>query len=151
MKAKLKLHEVLTLDTELNGFVDVKTNEVKVEGLLNQKLDHNIKYRLKSSIKKIQEEKSIIDETKNEIIQKYGESDQYGNVRLNMFLDEVDDKGQRKLNENYLKYQEEFMSFLNSNEVEIEIYDLTTDDLKHVQTTDYYKILDEYFIKEPTE
>jgi hypothetical protein len=151
MKAKLKLHEVLTLDTELNGFMDLKTGEVKVEGLLNQKIDHSTKYRLKSSVKKIQEEKQIIEETKNEIIQKYGEADQHGNIRLNMFLDETDEVGQRKINEKYIKYQEEYMLFLNSNDVEVEIYDLTTEDLKHVLTTDYYKILDTYFIKEPTE
>jgi hypothetical protein len=69
-KQKLKLHEILNLDIELNGFVDPKTREVKVEGLLNQVLSHNAKFNLKISAKNVSAEKESIDEIQQDLIKK---------------------------------------------------------------------------------
>jgi hypothetical protein len=151
-KQKFKLYDILNLYIELYGFIDPRTKEVKVEGLLNQNINHNTKYRLKSSANKISEEKSIIDSINNELIQKYGNEDKNGNVGLNIFLDEVDEQGQNIINPNYLTYQEEYNKFLDENEKEIEFIELTLDDLKDIKTKDNYRLIDEYFIiKEPTE
>jgi hypothetical protein len=151
-KQKFKLYDILNLYIELYGFIDPRTKEVKVEGLLNQNINHNTKYRLKSSANKISEEKSIIDSINNELIQKYGNEDKNGNVGLNIFLDEVDEQGQNIINPNYLTYQEEYNKFLDENEKEIEFIELTLDDLKDIKTKDNYRLIDEHFIiKEPTE
>jgi hypothetical protein len=147
-----KLYDILNLYIELYGFIDPRTKEVKVEGLLNQNINHNTKYRLKSSANKISEEKSIIDSINNELIQKYGNEDKNGNVGLNIFLDEVDEQGQNIINPDYLSYQEEYNKFLDENEKEIEFIELTLDDLKDIKTKDNYRLIDEHFIiKEPTE
>ena len=149
---KFKLYDILNLYIELYGFIDPRTKEVKVEGLLNQNINHNTKYRLKSSANKISEEKSIIDSINNELIQKYGNEDKNGNVGLNIFLDEVDEQGQNIINPDYLSYQEEYNKFLDENEKEIEFIELTLDDLKDIKTKDNYRLIDEHFIiKEPTE
>jgi hypothetical protein len=151
-KQKFKLYDILNLYIELYGFIDPRTKEVKVEGLLNQNINHNTKYRLKSSANKISEEKSIIDSINNELIQKYGNEDKNGNVGLNIFLDEVDEQGQNIINPDYLSYQEEYNKFLDENEKEIEFIELTLDDLKDIKTKDNYRLIDEHFIiKEPTE
>jgi hypothetical protein len=146
-KQKLKLHEILNLDIELNGFVDPKTREVKVEGLLNQILSHNAKFNLKISSKNISIEKESINEIQQDLIQKYGSEDKNGNIGLSMFLDEVDEKGYNKINPKFVSYQEEWNEFLSSNEREVEFYELTRDDLKDVKTKDNYVIIDEYFVK----
>jgi hypothetical protein len=146
-KQKLKLHEILNLDIELNGFVDPKTREVKVEGLLNQILSHNAKFNLKISSKNIAIEKESINEIQQDLIQKYGSEDKNGNIGLSMFLDEVDEKGYNKINPKFISYQEEWNEFLSSNEREVEFYELTRDDLKDVKTKDNYVIIDEYFVK----
>lgn len=147
-----KLYDILNLYIELYGFVDPRTKEVKVEGLISQNLSHNLKYHIKSCAKKIQEEKLLIDEINDELIKKYGDEDKYGNVGLNIFLDDKDEQGQNKINPNYLSYQEEYQKFINENEKEIEFIELTLDDLKDIKTKDNYRLIDEHFvIKEPTE
>jgi hypothetical protein len=151
-KQTFKLYDILNLYIELYGFVDPRTKEIKVEGLINQNINHNLKYRLKSLAKNISEEKTIIDDINNELIQKYGNEDKYGNIGLNIFLDEADEQGQNKINPNYLSYQEEYNKFLDENEKEIEFIELTLNDLKDIKTKDNYRLIDEYFIiKEPTE
>lgn len=152
MKKTLKLHEILNLHIELNGYTDPQSQEIKFEGLLNQNLSHTIKYQLKSIAKKITAEKLLIDETQNELIKTYGTEDRYGNVGLNMFLDEKDENEKNIINPNFISYQEEWNKFLSDNEVEIDIISLKLDDLKDIKTKDNYRLIDEYFIiNEPTE
>jgi len=140
-KQTFKLYDILNLYIELYGFVDPRTKEVKVEGLINQNINHNLKYRLKSLAKNISEEKTIIDDINNELIQKYGNEDKYGNIGLNIFLDEADEQGQNKINPNYLSYQEEYNKFLDENEKEIEFIELTLNDLKDIKTKDNYRLI----------
>lgn len=146
-KVKLKLFEIINLHIELLGYVSPEDGKVRVEGLLNQNLSYSVKFNLKHSIKSIQKEKEAIDEVQNELIEKYGSVDKYGNMGLNRFLDEVDEKGYNKVNPNFIKYQEEWNKFVTENEREVELIELTLDDLKDVKTKDNYTIIDNYFIK----
>jgi hypothetical protein len=142
MKAKLKLFEILNLDIELNGFVSPE-GEVRVEGLLNQKLSHNLKYKLREDIKNVLEAKKSILQVQNDLIIKYGNKDENGSFGLDRYLDEEN----KIINPEFNKYNEEWNQFLTTNEKEIELTDLTLDDFKDVITKDIYTVLDVYFIK----
>jgi hypothetical protein len=142
MKAKLKLFEILNLDIELNGFVSPE-GEVRVEGLLNQKLSHNLKYKLREDIKNVLEAKKSILQVQNDLIIKYGNEDKNGILGLDRYLDEEN----KIINPEFNKYNEEWNQFLTTNEKEIELTDLTLDDFKDVITKDIYTVLDVYFIK----
>jgi len=142
MKAKLKLFEILNLDIELNGFV-LPEGEIRVEGLLNQKLSYTLKYKLREDIKKLLEEKKSILQVQNDLISKYGTIDENGNFGLDRWTDFE----KKIVNPEFNKYNEEWNQFLTTNEKEIELTDLTLDDLKDVVTKDIYTVLDVYFIK----
>ena len=142
MKAKLKLFEVLNLDIELNGFVSPE-GEVRVEGLLNQKISHNLKYKLREDIKNVLEAKKSILQVQNDLISKYGTTDENGSFGLDRWIDFE----KKIVNPEFNKYNEEWNQFLTTNEKEIELTDLTLEDLKDVVTKDIYTVLDVYFIK----
>jgi hypothetical protein len=143
MKAKLKLFEILNLDIELNGFSIPETGEVRVEGLIQQKLSHTLKYKLREDNKKIIDEKNSILQVQNDLILKYGNEGENGNFGLNRYIDEEN----KIVNPEFIKYSEEWNKFLVENEKEIELTDLTLDDLSEVTTKDAYHVIDTYFIK----
>ena len=143
MKAKLKLFEILNLDIELNGFSIPETGEVRVEGLIQQKLSHTLKYKLREDNKKIIDEKNSILQVQNDLILKYGNEGENGNFGLNRYIDEEN----KIVNPEFIKYSEEWNKFLVENEKEIELTDLTLDDLSEVTTKDVYHVIDTYFIK----
>lgn len=146
-KIKLKLYEIINLHIELNGLTSPENGKILVEGLLNQTLSHSVKFNLKHAAKKIAEEKVEIDAVQNELIEKYGNVDSHGNMGLNRFLEETDEKGYQKINPNFIKYQEEWNKFVTENEREIELIELSLDDLKDVKTKDNYNIIDTHFVK----
>ena len=143
MKAKIKLFEILNLDIELNGFSIPETGEVRVEGLIQQKLSHTLKYKLREDNKKIIDEKNSILQVQNDLILKYGNEGENGNFGLNRYIDEEN----KIVNPEFIKYSEEWNKFLVENEKEIELTDLTLDDLSEVTTKDAYHVIDTYFIK----
>ncbi len=145
-KVKLKLYEIINLDIELNGYTSPENGEVRVEGLLNQKISYSTKFNLKHAAKAIKSEREEIDTVQNELISKYGTVDKHGNIGLNRFLDEVDEKGYNKINPNFIEYQQEWNKFVTENEREIEFIELKLDDLKEVKTKDNYTIIDTYFV-----
>ena len=144
-KVKLKLFELINLNIELNGFTAPDTGEVRVEGLLNQKLSYSTKYQLKASAKGLESEKEMIDEVQNELIQKYGNIDQHGNVGLNRII--LDEDGNQKINPHFIEYQQEWNKFVTENEREVEFYELSIEELKDVVTKDNYIVIDQYFVK----
>jgi hypothetical protein len=142
MKAKLKLFEVLNLDIELNGFSS-PDGEIRVEGLLQQKISHNLKFKLREDVKKIIELKKSILQVQNDLISKYGTTDDKGIFGLDRWTD-----FENKIpNPEFIKYNEEWNIFLTENTNEVELTDLTLEDLKDVVTKDTYNVIDIYFIK----
>jgi hypothetical protein len=142
MKAKLKLFEVLNLDIELNGLV-LPEGEVQVEGLLFQKISHSLKFKLREDVKKVIELKKSILQVQNDLIEKYGADDKDGNFGLDRWIDFEN----RVPNPEFVKYNEEWNKFLTENTNEVELIDLTLEDLKDVITKDIYNVIDTYFIK----
>jgi hypothetical protein len=141
MKAKLKLFEILNLDIELNGYTTPE-GEVRVEGLLFQKLHHNLKYKLREDAKKIALEKKDILQIQNDLILKYGNEDKDGVFGLDRYLDEEN----KTINPEFIKYNEEWNKFLVENEKEIELVDLKLSDFSEVVTKDIYSVIDFHFL-----
>lgn len=142
MKAKLKLFELLNLEIELNGFVN-SDGEVRVEGLLQQKLSFTLKYKLKNDALKLIEEKKQILQIQDELIQKYGTTDKEGRIGI----DRWEDFENKIPNPKFIEFNKEWNDFLVSNEKEVEITDLLLEDLQEVITKDNYAVLGTYFVK----
>ena len=60
-KISLKLHEILTLDAELNGAKNQQTGEVTIKGLANEKLSLVVKYHMNELSKKVASEKQSVE------------------------------------------------------------------------------------------
>ena len=143
MKAKLKLFEVLNLEIELNGFTNLESGERLVEGLLQQKLNFGLKYKLKNDVLKLVEEKKQILQVQDELVSKYGTVDKQGKIGIDRWIDFED----KIPNPKFVEFNQEWNQFLTSNEKEIEITDLSLIDLQEVITKDNYNILSTYFVK----
>jgi len=143
MKAKLKLFEVLNLEIELNGFTNLESGERLVEGLLQQKLNFGLKYKLKNDVLKLVEEKNQILQVQDELVSKYGTVDKQGKIGIDRWIDFED----KIPNPKFVEFNQEWNQFLTSNEKEIEITDLSLIDLQEVITKDNYNILSTYFVK----
>lgn len=143
-KITLKLGEILQLETELNGLINQQTNEVVYKGFLKQNIRVILKYELKDLSDFLTKEKSKVEEIRDELIKKYGTEDKDGKISVEMFNETKNEVGvtiSKKLNENYIKLNDEFNSLLNT-EKEIEYPEITKDDLKSIgTTTDDYQVL----------
>ena len=71
-KISLKLHEFLTLETELFGVKNQQTGEVTSKGLLNEKLSLVAKFWLNELGKKVAAEKESVEKLREELIKKLG-------------------------------------------------------------------------------
>ncbi len=144
MKAKLKLFEILNLEAELNGFTSPENGERIVEGLLQQKINFGLKYKLKNDVLKLVEEKKQILQIQDELVSKYGTTDQQGRIGIDRWSD-----FENKIpNPKFTEFNQEWNQFLTSNEKEIELTDLLLSDLQEVVTKDNYIVLSRYFIKD---
>jgi hypothetical protein len=134
---KLKLSEILQLEKELNGF-EVE-GKVYFEGFFNQKLPIVFKYKITNFRNFILEEKKKVEEIRNELIVKYGETNEKGEIFINTTTGE---DGDISPNENYIKFINEYNELLES-EVEIkDIPPITIEDLEKCgETNDDYQIL----------
>jgi len=143
MKAKLKLFEILNLEVELNGFVNLETGERLVEGLLQQKINFGLKYKLKNDTLKIVEEKKQILKFQDELVSKYGTTDEQGRLGIDRWID-----SENKIpNPKFVEFNQEWNQFVTSNEKEVELTELSLIDLQEVVTKDNYNTISTYFIK----
>jgi hypothetical protein len=92
-KITLKLYDFLNLEADLNGVRNPSTGEVLRRGLLSYPLPMGTKYWLTKLSKSLAEEKSIIDGLKNELVKKYGSETEDGSISVQMYVTEMDDKG----------------------------------------------------------
>lgn len=83
----LKLHEVISLFYELNGFIK-PDGEVVSEGLLKQKMSLKVKVYLHRLSNAIAEDIKIYEEARKELFKKHG-TEENGNITV--FSDKVPD------------------------------------------------------------
>lgn len=143
-KTTLKLGDVLQLESEINGFVDPKTNEIIYEGFLKQNLSIILKYELTETAEELTKERKKVEGLRGELIKKYGKDDGKGGMMITMFDETKNEEGEvvsRVYNEEYLKFDEEYSQLLNT-EKEIEHPEITKEDLKQAgKSNDDYRVL----------
>ena len=151
-KITLKLGEVLQLESEINGYVEPKTNEVIYEGFTKQNLSIILKYELSDFSTILKSERSKVETLRDELITKYGQEDGKGGIMVKMYTKEIkDDNGNiigGDINPKYLEFDNEYGILLNQ-EIELEHPEITKDDLKEAgKSKDKYQILFKLIKKE---
>jgi hypothetical protein len=150
-KISLKLHEILTLEAELNGAKNQQTGEVTLKGLANQKLGIVTKYHINELSKKVLTEKESIDKLREELIKKLG-TEEDGQIFIKMYDEVKDEEGNvvsRSLTENFVEFNTEYDKLLNE-EKELEYRPFELSELASVETEENYDIFFK-LIKAPTE
>jgi hypothetical protein len=144
LKIKLKLGEILQLESEINGLVNQESGKIIYEGFLKQNLSIILKYGLNELSELLKNERKKVEVLRDELIKKYGEENNEGSIFVKMYNEIEDEEGNvvgKKFNEKYLKFEEEYSVFLNV-EKEIEYPEITKEDLKDSgKSNDDYRIL----------
>lgn len=134
-KIKLSLAELLTLEAELNGYVNPQSGEQILSGFLKEKLNLATKYWLTKLSDKLTSKKKTIEVLRDELIKKFGvEKD--GSVGIETFLDEE----KTKVNPKFIEFQDEWAKLL-SEEEEIEYNPLTVADLEKIDSEGNYNLV----------
>lgn len=143
-KVTLKLFEFYNLEVELNGAINPQTGEVVSKGLLNEKIKLTTKYWLTDLAKRVSEIKQDIEKIKEQLVIKYGESDQNGNLYIPMYVekpvDQQTDDAPRDVNPKFLEFQNEFNRLLQE-ERDLEYKALSLEDLESVESEGSYSTL----------
>ena len=142
-KITLKLSEFYQLDAELNGIVNPSTGEKLSKGLLSEKVKLTTKYWLTDLSKKTIVEKEAIELVKNDLIKKYGETDEQGNISIpfytNIVKDEEGNTVSQEFNPKMNEFQDEFNALLEETR-EIEHKGFKLEELENIESADNYPI-----------
>lgn len=134
-KITLSLGEILALEAELNGFVNPRTEQKVMSGLLNTKLNLATKYWLTKLAEKCQAEKQVIDGLRDELVKKFGETSG-DKIEVKTFLDEEE----TQINPKFIEFQGEYIPLLNERK-ELEYKPISLSDLEAVESEDNYAIV----------
>lgn len=131
----LKLHEILTLEAELNGFTNPQTGERVLEGFLKEKLNLGTKYRLTKLSEELKKEKAILDGLRDELIKEYGE-EKDGQISIPTF----EDKKQTKVNPKFIEFQSKYTQLLDEDKT-VDYTPLAISELEKIESNENYSIL----------
>ena len=131
----LKLHEILTLEAELNGFTNPQTGERILEGFLKEKLNLGTKYRLTKLSEELKKEKAILDGLREDLIKEYGE-EKDGQVSIPPF----EDKKQTKINPKFIEFQSKYTQLLDEDKT-VDYTPLAISELEKIESNENYSIL----------
>ena len=134
-KIKLSLADLLTLEAELNGYVNPQSGEQILAGFLKEKLNLATKYWLTRLSDKLTSEKKTIEGLRDELIKRYGvEKD--GSISIDTFLDEE----KTEINPKFIEFQDEWTKLL-SEEKEVDYNPLSISDLEKIESSENYSIV----------
>jgi hypothetical protein len=118
-KITLKLYEFYSLEAELNGVIDQQTGQKVSNGLLLERLKVTTKYWLQELAKKAAAEKEACEAIRQDLIKKYGEEDEQGNIAIQQFINVVKDTDGKPvsgdINPKFIEFQTEWNNFLNED------------------------------------
>lgn len=142
MSTKLTIDQILQLDAEINGYTNPQNGEVVYEGFASQPLSILLKYELRELSEKLKEERSKVDELRNELIEKYGEKTEEGGIQITPTIEQKKGKKTETVkNPKYVDFLNEYNKLL-SKEIELDHPVITKEDLKDAgKTKDQYNIL----------
>jgi hypothetical protein len=141
-KIKLKLGDILQLDSEINGYVNPETGEEVFRGFIKQEISIILKYELGEMSDALVVERKRVDSLRDDLVKKYG-TEENGGIVVKMFLEKTDEEGNiiKMINPKYVEFDKEYSLLLNQ-EKEIEYPTITKEDLKEAgKTKDNYKVL----------
>lgn len=140
-KITLKLHEIYSLHSELNGLVNNQTGEIISKGILGEKLKLSTKYWVTELAKTVNDEVKNIDKIKDESIKKYGDIDEKGNIFLPRFINTVKNEEGKiisgDINPKIIEFEKEFNNFLQEEKI-IEYKKLKLSDFEDIETEGIY-------------
>ena len=147
-KVTLKLFEFYNLEAELAGASNQQTGEIISKGLLNEKIKLTTKYWLTDLLKKVSQEKESVEKLKEELVKKYGETNEEGQIFIPMYVDVVKDEEDKmvsgNVNPKFVEFQNEFNKLLQE-EREVEYKSLPLSDFDTVESegnyTTFFKLI----------
>lgn len=134
----LKLGELLSLLSELEGFRVPETGEVIFKGFINHSLPLKEKYWLNKLITSLTSEKQEIEKLRNTLIEKFGEKDESGSISIPTLV--KNEKGENETNPKFLLFQKEYQDLLNEVKT-INYKPISLDILESISTEDTYNFL----------
>jgi hypothetical protein len=142
---KLKLSEILILESELFGTKNSQTGEIVTHGLLSQKLSITTRYWLTKLGEIAKTEKESVETLNNELVKELGTVMENGYYMISAAIEE----GSNIPNPNFIKYNEEMDKLLLA-EKEINHFEFTLDLFDNVTTTENYPIFYTLIDSQPT-
>ena len=142
MSTKLTIDQILQLDAEINGNTNPQNGEVIYEGFASQPLSILLKYELRELSDKLKEERTKVDELRNELIEKFGEKTEEGGIQITPTVEQKKGKKTETVkNPKYVEFLNEYNKLL-TKEIELDHPVITKDDIKDAgKTKDQYNIL----------
>lgn len=154
-KITVKLIEILELKAEISGVRDEKTGEVRLEGLLAQKLPiTTVKYWLDSLAISLVEEEKAIEAVRQELVKQHGKENEAGEIFIPIAKPKINPEDLNEpeyYSDEYIAFRKEYDEFLVTNEKEISVKPIKLEDLKNVVTTDNYPKIYKYLVEAPAE
>ena len=135
----VKLFEIYSLQSELNGLINQQTGEKIKNGILDEEISLVAKYWINQLNDVITAEVKTLDTQREELIKKYGTADEQGGVSLQMVIKEMDKDGKEvsKMNPNFAEFNKEFNELL-SQEKELSYHPIKLETLTSVTSGNNY-------------
>ena len=135
----VKLFEIYSLQSELNGLINQQNGEKVKSGILDEEIGLVAKYWINQLNDVITAEVKTLDTQREELIKKYGTADEQGGVSLQMVIKEMDKDGKEvsKMNPNFAEFNKEFNELL-SQEKELSYHPIKLETLSEVKSGNNY-------------
>ena len=135
----VKLFEIYSLQSELNGLINQQNGEKIKSGILDEEIGLVAKYWINQLNDIVNAEAKTLDTQREELIKKYGTADDQGGVSLQMVIKEMDKDGKEvsKINPNFSEFNKEFNELLGQ-EKELSYHPIKLDALKDVKSGNNY-------------
>ena len=135
----VKLFEIYSLQSELNGLINQQNGEKVKSGILDEEISLVAKYWINQLNDVITTEVKTLDTQREELIKKYGTADEQGGVSLQMVIKEMDKDGKEvsKMNPNFAEFNKEFNELL-SQEKELSYHPIKLETLTSVTSGNNY-------------
>ena len=136
---KVKLFEIYSLQSELNGLINQQSGEKVKSGILDEEIGLVAKYWINQLNDVVSAEVKTLDTQREELIKKYGTADDQGGVSLQMVIKEMDKDGKEvsKMNPNFAEFNKDFNELL-SQEKELSYHPIKLETLSEVKSGNNY-------------
>jgi hypothetical protein len=131
----LKLQDLYKLETELNGLTNPENGEILVKGLLFEEIPFTTKFWLSKLSEHVSKEKQSISKHREDLIRKYGQEDEKGNVTIPLYSNE----DTKEPNPSFIAFQNDFNLLLNED-YELEHNGFKLKDFENVKSENNYQI-----------